>query len=112
MPDAEAPTPAELPAPAAQPAPPPPSAPRENPWPLAVVLAVFGVGVGFVVMGHWRRGPVVMALALGLAAALRLILPPVTAGLLVVRSRWLDVTTLLVLACGIVAVALLVPGGR
>lgn len=86
--------------------------PRENVWPLGFVLAVFGVGIGFVAMGYWRRGPLVMAMALGIAAGLRLLLPPATAGLLVVRSRWLDVATLLVLGLGIVGVALLVPGRR
>ncbi len=86
--------------------------PRERAWPLGVVLAVFGVGIGYVAMGYWRRGPLVMAMALGIAAVLRLLLPPATAGLLVVRSRWLDVCTHLVLGLGIVAVALLVPGRR
>ena len=40
-----------------------PRPPRENPWPLGIVLTVFGVGVGYVAMGYWRRGPLVMALA-------------------------------------------------
>ena len=91
---------------------PEPRPPRETAWPIGIVRVLFGIGVGFVAFGYWRRGPLVMALALGVAAVLRLVLPPVTAGLLAVRSRWLDVLTLLVLGLGIVGVALLVPGNR
>lgn len=81
-----------------------------RPWPLAAVLAVFGVGVVLVALGHWRRGPVVMAAALALAAVLRLVLPVGVAGLLVVRRRWIDVTVLLALSAAIAVLAMIVPG--
>lgn len=82
-----------------------------NPWPLAAALVLFSTGVVLVAMGHWRRGPVVMAAALGLAAFLRLVLPVRYAGLLVVRRRWIDVVGLLLLGGAIAVLAAIVPGG-
>lgn len=81
-----------------------------NPWPLGVALTIFGVGVVLVAMGHWRRGPVVMAGALCVAAFLRLVLPARRAGLLVVRRRWVDVVGMLLLAGAIATLAMIVPG--
>lgn len=83
-----------------------------NPWPLVSVLGLFGVGVVLIALGHWRRGPVVMAAALALAATLRLTLPVRLAGLLVVRRRWIDVCVLVALAAGIAVLAMIVPGKR
>lgn len=81
-----------------------------NPWPLGAALGLFAIGVVLVAMGHWRRGPVVMAAALGLAALLRLVLPARTAGLLVVRRRWVDVVAMLALGAAIATLAMVVPG--
>lgn len=83
-----------------------------NPWPLLAGLLVFAVGIVLITMGHWRRGPVVMAAALGLSALLRLVLPVPLAGLLVVRRRWIDVTGMLLLGAAIAVLALVVPGQR
>ena len=83
-----------------------------NPWPLLAALVIFAVAVVLITMGHWRRGPVVMAGALALAALLRLVLPDRLAGLLVVRRRWIDVVGMLLLGAAIAVLALVVPGQR
>jgi hypothetical protein len=56
------------------------------------VLVVLLAGFVYLVFqpDHWRRGTGVIAVALLLAAALRGALRSYGAGLLVVRSRWLD----------------------
>lgn len=81
-----------------------------NPGPLLVAVVILLVGTVLVVMGHWRRGPVVMAGALALAALLRLTLSDEKAGLLVIRRRWVDVAVLLTMAFSIAVLALVVPG--
>ena len=45
------------------------------------------------IAGYWRRGALVIAIGVGVAAALRLALPDDRAGLLVVRSRAVDFVT-------------------
>ena len=57
------------------------------------VLVLAGLGLAYVAVApkHWLRGVLVMALAMALAAVLRMVLPARQAGLLVVRSRVLDV---------------------
>lgn len=80
-----------------------------NPWPLLACLAVLGVGVGYAAFGHWRRAALMVAGALLLGAALRLLLPRQRAGLLVVRRRWIDVTVMASLGAAITIVASVVP---
>ena len=46
-----------------------------------------------VVAGYWRRGALVLAIGVAVAAVLRLMLPEERAGLLAVRSRGIDVAT-------------------
>jgi hypothetical protein len=60
--------------------------------PFLLVLAIVLVAFGYLAFmpGHWRRGVSVMAAAFLLAFLLRLLLPPVYAGLLAVRGRWWD----------------------
>jgi hypothetical protein len=62
-------------------------------WPILTVGAVLLVAFGLVVAGYWRRGALVMAIAIGIAAAMRLALSEDRAGLLVVRSRAVDFVT-------------------
>lgn len=81
-----------------------------NPWPLLSCLALFAFGVLLITMGHWRRGPVLMAASLVLAAMMRMVLPARVAGLLVVRRRWIDVVVMLLLAAAIAVLAMIVPG--
>lgn len=59
-----------------------------------VILAVASAGLVVVAFGPWRRGIQVFASALIAAAGLRLILRERDAGMLAVRSRWLDAVIL------------------
>lgn len=62
--------------------------------PLLAVLVAVGVGLVFVTFGHWRRGIVIIGLALIGAAVLRLLVPLRRVGFLAVRSRTVDVALL------------------
>ena len=61
---------------------------------------ILGVGVIFlaafalVAAGFWRRGSLLIGIAVGVAAVLRLVLSEERAGLLVVRSRGVDFATM------------------
>jgi hypothetical protein len=63
------------------------------------------VGLWLVWVHHPRKGLAMIALALFVAAAIRLVLPPRDAGLLVVRSRLVDVVVLLTMAGAVVVLA-------
>jgi hypothetical protein len=60
-------------------------------WPLLLVIAAFVVGLVLIYFEYWRRGSFVVGGAVGLSGFLRLVLPERLAGLLVVRSKLLDV---------------------
>lgn len=77
--------------------------------PAALVLAVAGVGLLMAALGHWRTGSFVFALALLLAAGLRLTLPTSRAGWLVVRSRAFDAAFLLTLGFALIVLANTIP---
>jgi uncharacterized membrane protein len=62
-------------------------------WPILTVGLVLLAAFALVVAGYWRRGALVMAIGVGVAAALRLALTEDRAGLLVVRSRGIDCAT-------------------
>lgn len=62
-------------------------------WPILVVGLIVIAAFGLVIAGYWRRGALVLAVGVGVAAALRISLPDERAGLLVVRSRMVDVVT-------------------
>jgi len=65
-------------------------------WPLLVVCLLAAAGVVVcAVHDPWSKGLYLVAVALLLGAGLRLVLPLRRAGLLAVRSRFLDVATLL-----------------
>lgn len=78
-------------------------------WPLTLVL--IGVGVAMVLIGldYFRRGCVVLSASVLLAAFLRLLLPDDDAGMLVVRSRKVDVAVLAVLGIGLSVFTFWVP---
>lgn len=78
-------------------------------WPLLVVLVAFGLGLLVIRLHHFRIGSVGVSGAMLLAAALRLVLPPRVAGLLVVRSRGLDVALLAILSIVVFVFAIIVP---
>jgi hypothetical protein len=77
--------------------------------PLLAVLVVVGVGLVFVTFGHWRRGIVVIGLALVGAALLRLLLPVRRVGFLAVRSRYVDVALLAVTGLALTVIVLTIP---
>lgn len=83
-----------------------------SPWALLVVLAAIVVGMIYAYFGHWRRAALMVAGALMLGAGLRLVLPREWAGLLVVRRRTLDVTTMSLMGIAIAVVAFVVPPTR
>lgn len=78
-------------------------------WPITLVL--IGVAVAMVMIGldAFRRGCVVLSASVLLAAFLRLMLPEDDAGLLVVRSRKVDVAILAVLGLGLSVFTFWVP---
>jgi hypothetical protein len=77
--------------------------------PLLAVLIVVGLGLLQVTLDHWRRGLVVIGLALVGAAAMRLLLPVRRAGFLAVRSRPVDVVLLAGTGLALTVVALTIP---
>ncbi|MBK7821697.1 MAG: DUF3017 domain-containing protein [Tessaracoccus sp.] len=84
----------------------------DSPWALSAALACVAVGTVFAVLGHWRRAAVMIAGGLLVAGVLRLVLSREAAGLLSVRSRWIDVTVLLGLGASVAVMAFLVPPAR
>jgi hypothetical protein len=78
-------------------------------WPLLAVLGVCVAGLIVVLDNHFRRGTVLFAGGLVLAAGLRLVLPTPDVGSLAVRSRFTDVITLGALGLGVLLTALVVP---
>jgi len=82
--------------------------------PLIAVLALCGVAL--LIINHrtstgypWRRGLFVLACAPLLGALLRLVLPPRQAGMLVVRSRGVDVALLAGLGIAVLVLTVVVP---
>jgi hypothetical protein len=78
--------------------------------PLLAVLLTVGVGLVLVTFEHWRRGLVVVGLALVGAGVLRLLLPLRRLGFLAVRSRPVDVVLLVGVGITLTAFALAIPG--
>ncbi|TAM87030.1 MAG: DUF3017 domain-containing protein [Jatrophihabitans sp.] len=73
----------------------------------AVLLALVAVGCFLVLFPqHWRRGAIVVAAVMLLAAVLRWRLSRPHAGLLASRAKWIDITCFLLLAVVIGAVSI------
>jgi hypothetical protein len=79
--------------------------------PLLAVLVAVGLGLLIVTFDYWRRGLVLIGLALIGAAVLRLLLPVRRAGFLAVRSRPLDVVLLAGTGLTLTVIALAIPAG-
>ena len=62
-------------------------------WPILLVGLIIIAAFGLVVAGYWRRGALVLAIGVGVAASFRLALPEDRVGLLAVRSRTIDFVT-------------------
>jgi hypothetical protein len=77
--------------------------------PLLAVLVAVGVGLLMVTFEHWRKGLVVVGLALVAGAALRLLLPVRRVGFLAVRSRPVDVVLLAGTGLALAVIALAIP---
>jgi Protein of unknown function (DUF3017) len=73
------------------------------------VLAGVAVGIALAAAHHAQPGMYVVAGALALGAVLRLVLRPRAAGSLVVRSRRVDVGTLVVLAVAVASITAATP---
>lgn len=76
--------------------------------PPTAVLAVAAAGLALIVV-NFRLGTLIFTASVLLALVLRIVLPTRQAGLLVVRTRAVDITVLSVLAAGLLLLALLVP---
>lgn len=77
--------------------------------PALAVLALAGLGLVVAAVVQGQLGAFVIALALLLAAGLRLVLPPARAGWLAVRSRGLDAALLLAVGFALAVLAATVP---
>jgi Protein of unknown function (DUF3017) len=77
--------------------------------PLLAVLVTVGIGLLLVTFEHWRRGLVVIGLALVGAALLRLLLPVRRVGFLAVRSRPMDVVLMAGAGLALTVIALAIP---
>jgi Protein of unknown function (DUF3017) len=77
--------------------------------PLLAVLVTVGVGLLLVTFDHWRRGLVLIGLALITAALLRLLLPVRRVGFLAVRGRPVDVALLAGAGLALTVIALAIP---
>jgi hypothetical protein len=80
-------------------------------WPLFVVLLAVGAGLVLITLEQWRRGLVVIGLAMLGAALLRLLLPLPRVGFLAVRSRVIDVTLTAGAGLAVAVIALTIPFG-
>jgi hypothetical protein len=74
-------------------------------WPILMPFVIFIAAFGLVIAGYWRRGALVLAIGVGVAAALRLALPDDRAGLLAVRSRTIDFLTTAAVSAAMLYVA-------
>jgi hypothetical protein len=77
--------------------------------PLLAVLIAVGVGLLMVTFEHWRKGLVVVGLALVGGAVLRALLPVRRVGFLAVRSRPVDVVLLAGAGLALAVIALAIP---
>ena len=78
-------------------------------WPLLVVLSGIAISVLLVVFVDFRPGMTLFALSVLLAAVFRLVLTTRRAGLLVLRSRTVDVLTLAAMGGMLLVLAIAIP---
>jgi uncharacterized membrane protein len=74
-------------------------------WPILSVAAIGLVALVLVAAGFWRRGTLLIGIGVGLAAGLRLALPEDRAGVLVVRTRTIDVAMMAAVCAAVVYIA-------
>lgn len=74
-------------------------------WPILTVTAVGLVAAILVAAGFWRRGALLIGIGVGVAALLRLVLPDERAGVLVVRTRTIDVAMMAAVCAMVIYIA-------
>lgn len=74
-------------------------------WPILLVGLIFVTAFALVGANFWRRGALLIGIAVGVAAVLRLVLPDDRAGLLMVRSKGIDFMTTATVAAAMVYIA-------
>ncbi|BDX34006.1 hypothetical protein TUM20985_45530 [Mycobacterium antarcticum] len=75
-------------------------------WPILTVGLFLLAAFALVVAGYWRRGALVLAIGVGVAAVMRMALTDDRAGLLVVRSRTIDIATTATVSAALIYIAL------
>jgi hypothetical protein len=74
-------------------------------WPILLVGLIFATAFALVAANFWRRGSLLIGIAVGVAAILRVVLSDDRAGLLVVRSKGIDFVTTATVAAAMVYIA-------
>jgi hypothetical protein len=74
-------------------------------WPILLVGLIFVTAFALVGANFWRRGALLIGIAVGVAAVLRLVLSDDHAGLLMVRSKGIDFMTTATVAAAMVYIA-------
>jgi flagellin-like protein len=74
-------------------------------WPIITVVVIFVVAFMLAAANFWRRGALLIGIGVEVAAVLRLALSEDRAGLLVLRSKGIDFTTMTLVAAGMVYIA-------
>lgn len=74
-------------------------------WPILLVGLIFVTAFILAAAKFWRRGSLLIGIGVGVAAALRLVLPEDRAGLLLVRSKGIDFMTTSTVAAAMVYIA-------
>ena len=78
-------------------------------WPITIVLLGVALSMAVIAVASFRRGCVVLAATILLAAFLRMLLSNRDAGWLAVRSKGVDVGVLLVMGLGLAILSFWVP---
>ena len=74
-------------------------------WPVLTVAGIGLVAAILVAAGFWRRGTLLIGIGVGVAAALRLLLPEDRVGVLAVRGRRLDVAMMTSVCAAVLYIA-------
>ncbi|HWF29550.1 MAG TPA: DUF3017 domain-containing protein [Mycobacterium sp.] len=74
-------------------------------WPILSVGLIFTAALVLVGANFWRRGSLLIGIAVGIAAVLRLLLSEERAGLLVVRSKGTDFVTTAMVGAAMIYIA-------
>lgn len=74
-------------------------------WPIVTVGLIFVAAFILVAAGYWRRGALLLGIAVGVAAVLRLALPDDRAGLLAVRTKGIDFLTTASVGAAVIYIA-------